>query len=242
MRKAIQKASKYLKDQLKWHVYPKWTRLKKKVTQSKATVKISGKYNAIKRFKSTRNSYLIIKGDKNNLIIDESVDFQSVNIEIYGNNNKIEISSSVKIDNVKIYVWGDDCTVTIGTGSYISSAVCIVGENKTHLKIGNNCMIGSGVEIRTTDSHGIFDIESHGKINNSKDVSVGSHVWIANQVLLLKGSMIPNGCVVGARSVVTGKLIEKDAVYAGNPARIIKQNVIWGWHTHRFPHREEISL
>lgn len=45
----------------------------------------------------------------------------------------------------------------------------------------------------------------------SADIIVGNHCFIGNNVSILKGVRLGNGCVVGAGSVVTG-----------NPANLIK--------------------
>jgi acetyltransferase-like isoleucine patch superfamily enzyme len=111
----------------------------------------------------------------------------------------------------------------------------MLAESGTRIDIGTSCMIAQGVEIRTGDSHGIFDLASRERINPGKNIRIGSSVWLANGVLVLKGAVIPDGCVVGARSVVTAEFSEPNAVYVGHPARLVRSNIAWGWHVDRFP-------
>lgn len=52
-------------------------------------------------------------------------------------------------------------------------------------------------------------------------VILGNDVWIGNDVTILPGVVIGNGAIIGAGSVVT-KDVPAYAVYAGNPARLIR--------------------
>jgi putative colanic acid biosynthesis acetyltransferase WcaF len=48
-------------------------------------------------------------------------------------------------------------------------------------------------------------------------IQIGSECWLAAEVFVCPGVEIPDGCVIGARSVVTKKLSAPWSVYAGNP-------------------------
>ena len=54
-----------------------------------------------------------------------------------------------------------------------------------------------------------------------KDTRVGNDVWIGYNATLLPGVQIGDGCVVGARSVVT-RDYPPYSIIAGNPARLIR--------------------
>ena len=53
------------------------------------------------------------------------------------------------------------------------------------------------------------------------DIVIGNDVWIGNGALILSGVTVGHGAIIGARSVIT-KDIEPYAVYAGNPAKLIR--------------------
>ena len=56
-------------------------------------------------------------------------------------------------------------------------------------------------------------------------VVIGDNVWIGDKVTVLPGVTIGDGAVIAANAVVT-KDVPAYSVVAGNPAKIIKQNII----------------
>lgn len=89
--------------------------------------------------------------------------------------------------------------------------------------IGNNVLIGSGCIITDTDSH---QLEFNDRINNtkpipSKPITICDNVFIGARSIILKGVTIGEGSVIGAGSVVS-KDVPPNTVYAGNPAKFIK--------------------
>lgn len=64
-------------------------------------------------------------------------------------------------------------------------------KDKKGICVGNDCMFSKGIYILNSDMHAILD-EKGKLINPSEDVYVGNHVWIAQNVEILKGARIPN--------------------------------------------------
>ena len=50
---------------------------------------------------------------------------------------------------------------------------------------------------------------------------------LKGEYIVLKNAYIPNNCIVGGGTVVTGQFNEENIVLGGNPARIVKRNVDW---------------
>jgi acetyltransferase-like isoleucine patch superfamily enzyme len=108
---------------------------------------------------------------------------------------------------------------------------------ETKLEIGKYCSIAEGVvfilggEHRsdwvTTYPFSAFPNEWEsaatipGHPGSKGDIVVGNDVWIGNGALVLSGVTIGHGAIIGARSVIT-KNIEPYAIYAGNPAKLIR--------------------
>lgn len=63
------------------------------------------------------------------------------------------------------------------------------------------------------------------RINNSKSIYIGDHVWIGQNALILKNTQIGSGSIIGAMSLVSHKKVASNCVYAGNPAQKIKENI-----------------
>lgn len=119
-------------------------------------------------------------------------------------------------------------TLYIGKNCEIGDSVHIVALEQ--VKIGDNCLMASKIFISDT-SHGDYSIDSKSSsplispndrplIN--KPVSIGDNVWIGENVCVLLGVTIGNGCIIGANSVVNRDIPEY-CIAAGNPAKIIKE-------------------
>ena len=89
-------------------------------------------------------------------------------------------------------------------------------------------MFSAGIDIRNGDSHVLLSKATGQRINESHDISIGDHVWLTRNVSVLKGALIAEGCVIGHSSVVTGRCSTSYSVYAGTPARYIKEGIVWG--------------
>ena len=78
-----------------------------------------------------------------------------------------------------------------------------------------------------TDFHHIF---LNGEcVNDNADVVIGEHVWIGSHSLVLKGTVIPDGVVVAAGSVINNidRAIQPRTIITGLPYRVLKENIDW---------------
>ena len=82
--------------------------------------------------------------------------------------------------------------------------------------------IGEYTSIRDTE-HQYNDLNIPIKLQDdiSSDIIIGDDVWIGRGCMIFPGSEIGDGVIVGANSVVKGKL-EDHGIYAGSPAKLIK--------------------
>lgn len=92
-------------------------------------------------------------------------------------------------------------------------------------------MFSSGITVRAADGHTIFDINSGEVINRAKPITIGNHVWIGANSIILKGASIPNNSILGTGSVISKPFKDEFVAIAGIPADIIKRNI--GWHRER---------
>ncbi len=116
----------------------------------------------------------------------------------------------------------DKAKINIGNNVGISGATIYARKGIT---IGDNTLIGGNAKIFDNDFHPIevkdrnLDIKE--KIG-TREVFIGKDCFIGCNSLILKGTKIGDGCVVGAGSVVCGEF-PNSVVIGGNPAKIIKK-------------------
>jgi len=197
-------------------------------------VHLSDKRNIVKIHQNTKFSKSSLKIDGINNIVEignSKYKIQNLQIELRGNNNKIIISNTrKKINNLRIQsIRGGNIEVFIDE-DFGCGGVCIkMNDGYEKLSIGKDALFSWGIKIRTSDGHAVIDLDSEQAINLPSDIHIGSHVWVGEDVRFLKGSFIPNHCVIGAFSVVTKKFLDEDcnSVIAGFPAKIIRKNIDW---------------
>ena len=91
--------------------------------------------------------------------------------------------------------------------------------------MGEDCAISWGCQFLDDDFHEL-SYEGRAKVDDPK-IRIGSHVWIGSRVSVLKGAVIPDGCIVASNSVVGKVFTEKNCLIAGNPAKVIRHDVSW---------------
>ena len=187
-------------------------------------------------FKLLFNKYFLkpkfnIKGENNSVDIDKTAYLRKVKINIYGNNNKIIIGGWTYIHNSAITIGFpecpiNNCTVKIGRLTTANSMNVQLGESDSEVLIGENCMISFKVEITCTDTHSILDKDGN-LLNRGEKIEVGNNVWLCKNITILKNTKIPSNSVVAQGSIVTKKFDTENVIIAGNPAKIVKENIIW---------------
>ena len=123
-------------------------------------------------------------------------------------------------------LWGPS-SVLVGDSTTSNGVECFLNDGG-RLVIGNDCMFASHISLHVGDNHAIFDIDSGQILNYSERpfIEIGAHVWVATRGIVLADTVIGDGCVVGAGSVVKG-IFPPCALIAGAPAEVIKQGVSW---------------
>lgn len=189
--------------------------------------RVKGKGNKIKTggslFLRTRIS---ISGNNNTIVMGkESILYRS-SITICGNNNRIEIGDSVSCKVGDFSFEDDNGFIGIGSHTTISGhthLACIEGRS---IRIGKECLFSSDIIFRTGDSHSILDMNGT-RINPSRDISVGDHVWISYNTTLTKGAAVSNDSIIGTGAIVTKEFEQPNVIIAGVPANIVKENINW---------------
>jgi Acetyltransferase (isoleucine patch superfamily) len=149
--------------------------------------------------------------------------------------NNVTVKSSFLSNLVGLY--SRTIIVTRAPGAYIR-----IGDNvgmsgvtiyaRKGIEIGENTAIGGNTKILDNDFHPI-EAETRNKLLMDKNggdsdlipakpIKIGKNCFIGCNAIILKGTELGDGCVVGAGAVVSGKF-EPDSVIVGNPARCIRK-------------------
>lgn len=105
----------------------------------------------------------------------------------------------------------------------ISSSTIVAREK---IIIGERTLIGADCLIIDNDFHSLDPLvrgQADVDIPKSAPVHIGNNVFIGTRCIILKGTHIGDGAVIGAGSVVQGK-VPPGTVYAGNPAKPLIRN------------------
>lgn len=171
---------------------------------------------------------IIFRGKNNTLRINKGVRFGSFDISFDCDGGLFDIGShragigdfkgNIRIGQDSKIIIGDDVTCT--SRCYFS---CV---ERSTIVIGNDCMFASGNEIRSDDSHAIFDVNTGLRVNIAQDVRIGAHVWLGTSAVVFGGSRIGEGSVIGRSAIVTSD-IPNNVVAVGMPARTSKRDIAW---------------
>jgi acetyltransferase-like isoleucine patch superfamily enzyme len=105
----------------------------------------------------------------------------------------------------------------IGDNVFINYGSSLVAS--THVRIGNDSLIGTHVMVMDTDFH---RVEDKAYDTSGKPVILEERVWLGNRSMVLKGVTIGHDSVVAAGSVVTSDVPPRSIV-AGVPARLVRK-------------------
>lgn len=163
--------------------------------------------------------------------------------------NNIHISGTVKLSDY-VYInalskeglrlgngvnLGKYCRIEC-TGSLANLGVGVVLEDGVGLN--SNCFIGGagGVYIAKdtivgelvtfhSENHNFHSHETPIKLQgvSRKGISIGMGCWIGAKATILDGATIGDGCVIAAGAVVTKGNYKANSIYAGVPAKFVKE-------------------
>lgn len=190
------------------------------------------------------------KDEQGNIVIAPS-GLLNVVVNFSGSNNYLEIAEGCLISNYTINFHSSESQVVIGDSLKIGRSIhghvidmgykskVLIGANvtapfgvyiscaeQTSITIGNDSTFAVGTIVRSDDAHMIFDVLTGYRANPSRDVQIGSHVWVGERAGILSGAVIGSGCMVGFQSVVKKKF-PNNCLIVGSPARIAKKNIAW---------------
>lgn len=151
---------------------------------------------------------------------------------VISNDGKIVLGKNVTfVNSTRFNLAGINrpCSIHAGRGAEITVGErtgfsgCAISSVKSIL-IGSDCNFGVNTCIYDHDFHPLNYLDRRADDETkilSKPVQIGNDVFVGGNSMILKGSEIGDRAIIGAGSVVSGK-VPCDEIWAGNPLRFIK--------------------
>jgi galactoside O-acetyltransferase len=120
------------------------------------------------------------------------------------------------------FFFADGGAIRVGDNSTFNTGVHINASGGAEIVIGNNCLLGPNVVLRTA-THNFDDVGAPIREQGHKAASIilEDDVWVAANAVILPGVRLGRGSVIGAGSVVT-RSTEPMTVSLGAPAQMVR--------------------
>ncbi len=169
-----------------------------------------------------KNAVIDLEENSKIIIYDESIEIGTEAL----NNSKAE--TYVRLRKNALWEACESCSINYGcTVEVLEKAVLktdyfTMNSQSTivcakSISIGHDVMIARNVVLYDSDFHAILD-EKGNQINESEGVSIGEHVWIGTNSMILKGVKIGANSIIGAGTIVKS-MVEKNTIITSGTIR-----------------------
>jgi acetyltransferase-like isoleucine patch superfamily enzyme len=153
--------------------------------------------------------------------------WQTVGPVFFGKGLELQIGKQGRISFGR-FVWiGDGTKIRCHEGEVLIGPKTVLGQECTisayrRVRIGEECVIADRAMFIDFD-HGVVEVERPIRVQGiyTRDVEVGSNVWIGYGACLLRGVRVGDNSVLGTNSVIT-KDVPANAVVGGVPAKVLR--------------------
>ena len=124
--------------------------------------------------------------------------------------------------------YGSTIQINMGAVAEFDHFTCNVGLNiqcNEKITIGNDCMIGRNVIIYDSAYHPTGTEADKMKISQAP-VSIGNHVWLGTNAVVMQGAVIEDGAIIGTNSTVRG-FIPAASFVVGSEDRPSISGMLW---------------
>ncbi|HIN09749.1 MAG TPA: colanic acid biosynthesis acetyltransferase WcaF [Phycisphaerales bacterium] len=111
----------------------------------------------------------------------------------------------------------------LSTGDLVIFGDGVVVHASETIRIGNRCVVSQYAMLTTVTG----DCETAGRTKRRGSITIEDDCWVATDTVVMPGSHIESGVVVGARSLVDGHL-PKWKICIGEPAIPRTERVLYG--------------
>lgn len=175
--------------------------------------------------RATLNGTVVLRGNNNLVRIgDDCTSNANLRFEL-GSDSSVRLGGRNVLNDMFVYA-DRRAHLTVGTDSGFNGATRFLMHEPGRIDIGHGALFAGQIDVTISDMHSIIDLGSSVRINPPADISIGNRVWLGERCMVLKGTRIGDGSVVGAMSLVHGQL-PGNSICAGVPARILRSGATW---------------
>lgn len=91
------------------------------------------------------------------------------------------------------------------------------------IELGEGVCFGRNVTVRDNNGGHFMSRRTY---KDKRPVTIGQHSWVCEQAIIMPGAKIGTGVIVGARSMVSGKL-PNFTLASGSPAEVVDEEIFW---------------
>lgn len=131
----------------------------------------------------------------------------------FGENVRIGAGCKISCGKDAKIFFGKNTTINVNTQIICSQSIVF----------GEDCMISWEDLIMDSDFH---EVKECGKLKEKiKPIEIMDHVWIGSRCSILKGSIVPMGCVIAANSTISKKFDDNNCLIG--TSGIMKREISW---------------
>ena len=140
--------------------------------------------------------------------------------------HQVKIGSNCRLERNIIFnfdgIYQPGPNIIIGDNNFIGNGVEF--NIQARLTMGNSCLIASGVKFIDHDHGTKKSAYIKNQQSKKQEIKIGNDVWIGANAIILKGTIIEDGAIIAAGSVVKGHINSME-IWAGVPAKKIKERL-----------------
>lgn len=168
---------------------------------------------------------LELSGPGHTLIIEPGARLWDVTLRLIGENHTVVIGSGARMRGGHFLVEDRGGRLEIGVNTTLFTPMIVCSEGGA-IRIGRDCLVAYGLDLRNSDGHSVLDATTRQRVNPPADTTIADHVWLGNNCQVMKGVTIGTHSIIAARAVVT-KDVPPHTLAAGLPAKVLRENVDW---------------
>lgn len=184
-------------------------------------------------FPRLENSKITFDGAGNVLYCEPGVRLKNSTIEFRGDNSLVYLSESRHLYFLNMVIYHQS-NCFFGKHNYMNGPLKAILSERKNIVVGEEGQFSFGIWMRLADPHLIYDVETRKRINPSRSIYIGDHVWIGQGATLLRGTRVGSGSIIGAMSVVSGGSsppggtgVPSNTSWAGCPVKMVRPNIFW---------------